>query len=99
MPMERPGEMVRYVRDVAVLGARLGADEMALLGAEQGKYYGLNPCATRIWELLEEPRTLDEICAILQAEYDVDGAQCRADTHELIAELLAERLIACREGA
>jgi hypothetical protein len=84
----------RYSRLPGVLSAKLGEDELALLGASQGKYYGLNATATRIWELLETPRTLRELCDLLVSEFDVDRAECERETSDLIAELTAEGLVA-----
>jgi hypothetical protein len=97
MKSDDRGLGLQYVRDPAVLGASLGGEEMALLGAAQGKYYGLNGPATRIWELLEQPRTIGEICEILMGEFDVEPAQCERDTRELIAGLAEERLVVLKQ--
>lgn len=87
-------DTTRFVRQTGIVAARLRADEMALLSAKKGKYYGLNSPATRIWELVETPRTLDEICAVLVAEFDVDDETCRKQSNELLAELMSEGLVA-----
>lgn len=89
---DRMGE-TRYSRNPSVLSARLGDDELALLGAAQGKYYGLNGTATRIWELLETPSTLDEICATLVSEFEIDRGTCEQETRALLDELVAEALV------
>ena len=83
---------VKYVRSNEVIGARLRADEMALLSAKRGTYYGLNSPATRIWDLIETPHSLDEICAKLQAEFDVARDVCHKQSSELLEELIAEGL-------
>ena len=84
---------VRFARRTEVVSAMLGADEIALLSASRGKYYGLNSPATRIWELLESPKSMDELIATLMAEYEVDAEECRQQTRELVAELVAENLV------
>ena len=45
--------------------------ETVMLDAERGSYFALGPVGSRIWELLEEPRTFDELCDALQDEYAV----------------------------
>jgi hypothetical protein len=87
---------IRYARNPAVVGARLGADEMALLSAARGKYYGLNGSATRIWELLARASSVEEICKVLLSEFDVEPAACERETRELIAELVGEGLVSAQ---
>lgn len=86
--------LVRFARRTEVVSAMLGAEEVALLSASRGKYYGLNSPATRIWELLESPKSMDELIDTLMAEYDVGAEECRQQTRELVAELVAENLVA-----
>jgi hypothetical protein len=43
-----------------------------------GRYYGLNAVGRRIWELLEKPMTVAEICARLCEEFEVDAQSCEA---------------------
>lgn len=57
--------------------------------ADSGQMLALNPAATRLWTLCDGRRSLDELAAILQAEYDVDLARARGDTLALF-ERLAE---------
>lgn len=64
-----------------------------MMDIEKGKYFSLNPVATRIWELLESPVSLDELCFMLQKEYDVSEVRCREETEECITELLRFGLI------
>jgi hypothetical protein len=85
--------VVRYARRTEIVSAMLGAEEAALLSASRGKYYGLNSTASRIWELLESPRSIDELIEALQAEYEVGAEECRQHTSELVAELVAENLV------
>ncbi len=67
--------------------------ETVMLSVETGKYYSLNTVATRIWALLAQPMTVDEICAVIVAEFEVDEQTCRRDVIELAAELAADRLV------
>lgn len=68
-------------------------EEMFALELENGNFYGFNASAARIWALIVQPRTLDDICAELAAEFDVAPATCRADTLEMLRELEADGLV------
>lgn len=92
-PANQFSDTVRYVRDPAALEANVAPDEVVLLSVTQGKYYGLNDSASRVWQLLKTPRSLCEISEILIGEFDVDSADCVRDTQQLMKDLLAERLI------
>ena len=52
------------------LSARVG-DELVMMSAASRHYVGLSEVGARIWELIEQPRSLDEVCARLVEEYDV----------------------------
>jgi hypothetical protein len=71
---------------------RLG-DETVVLSLNAGVYYGLNPVAARVWELVRQPRTVDEILGILLEEYDVDVEGCRRDLLALLHEFVGHDLI------
>jgi Coenzyme PQQ synthesis protein D (PqqD) len=75
------------------LSTTLG-DEVVILGLRDSVYYGLSKVGVRIWELLQKPRTLDDIAAVLVAEYDVTLDQARADLQDLLGDLQARGLVA-----
>lgn len=52
------------------------AGEAVILDLKSGVYYGLNDVGARIWNLLQEPRKVDEIRDTLLAEYSVEPEQC-----------------------
>jgi hypothetical protein len=66
---------------------------VAMLGIQNGRYYGLRGVGTRIWELLECPRTVGELVAILQQEYEVDPADCHSEVLCFMRECAREKLI------
>ena len=67
--------------------------EIVALNVESGTCYGFNSTATRVWSMIEQPRTLGEICAALVAQFDVEPDDCRRDVVELLRELQADGLI------
>lgn len=54
----------------------------------------LNPTGSRIWQLADGTRTVDEIAAALAQEFDVSPDQARASADEFIAALVAKDLLA-----
>jgi hypothetical protein len=67
--------------------------ETVILHRDAGKYYGLNEVGTFIWELLQEPRSLDELCQEVITAYDVERQRCRNDIEELLVELAETDLV------
>ncbi len=77
---------VLYSRNSRTISGRLH-DELVMMDLEQGKYFSLNPVATRIWDLLEKPMDSTEICSLLMDEYDVSSEQCVIEVEELLEEM------------
>lgn len=76
--------------------AELASDEasdVVILSLKDGVYYELNAVGARIWALLEQPRSLQEVAGTVLSEFDVEAEQCEADVLTL-AESLVERGLA-----
>ena len=82
----------RYVRSPDALFSEVDGEFVAL-NINQGQCYGMDSIASRVWSLLEEPRSLEEICTALQGIYDVDPDTCRADVKSLLRSLTGEGLV------
>ena len=68
-------------------------EELVMLDARTSAYFGLDGIGTRIWELLEEPRAVDDVCSVLVEEYEVDLERCRAEVINFIGELADAQLV------
>src|SRR5829696_3968827 len=68
-------------------------DEIAILDLKSGTYYGLNAVGARIWSLIQEPRTVEEIYAIIISEYEVEPHRCKHDLVTLLQDLAEQELI------
>jgi hypothetical protein len=68
------------------LAAKVG-EELVMMSAVSGKYVGLSEVGARIWEVIDTPLSLDEVCARLCAEYDVAPDTCRAEVESFLKEL------------
>lgn len=73
------------------------ADESVILNLEDGVYYGLNSVASRVWELVQEPRTLSEVRDRLLSEYEIEEASCTRDLVELVRQLHRWKLVDLHE--
>jgi hypothetical protein len=78
---------VLYRRNSRTISGRLH-DELVMMDLEQGKYFSLNPVATRIWDLLEKEMTTEELCSLLTEEYEVDESRCLQEVAEHLEEMV-----------
>jgi hypothetical protein len=67
--------------------------EAVILNLRDGVYYGLNSVGARIWSLLEEPRSVRELRALLLDEYDIDPEVCAQQLVSLLSDLAAHGLL------
>ncbi len=72
--------------------------ETVILNMERGEYFGLNEVGASIWDLLQRPRTVDEIKSEILAEYDVTPEQCERDLLHVLSELLDAGVIEIRNA-
>lgn len=59
-------------------------NHQVIMHINNGKYFGLNPIGKRIWELIEEPKSIEEITAMLLAEYNILPDQCKVEVQEFM---------------
>jgi len=74
-------------------------EESAILNLKNTVYYGLNPVGARVWNLLQQPRTVGELRDVLLDEYEVDAGRCESDLLELLEKMRSEGLIDVRSAA
>ncbi len=84
--------MIKYIKNNKTISGRLH-DELVMMDLDKGKYFSLNPVATRIWDILEQPLTIDELCDLLKDEYEVETARCQQDVKTHLAEMLKLGLV------
>jgi len=73
-------------------------EEVVILDLKQGVYYGLDAVGARIWDLIQEPKAVNEIRDVLLDEYEVEPERCERDLLTLLEELVAENLVEARDG-
>jgi hypothetical protein len=69
------------------------ADEAVILNLKDGIYYGLNSVGGRIWSLIQESRTVDQIQDVILEEYEIDPDSCERDLLMLVGDLAARELV------
>jgi hypothetical protein len=72
------------------------AGEAVILDFKSGVYYGLNEVGASIWNLIQEPKTVNEIRDAILEEYEVEPEQCDRDLKAILQQLADEGLIEVR---
>jgi hypothetical protein len=99
------GQIVQYADDSRSFVTRQIAGETLILPVagrvtDLESIYVLNEVASRIWQLVASPATVDEIVDAIAREFDVSPEQATTDVTEFLASLDARGLIrAVPEGA
>lgn len=72
---------------------RIIEGEAVILSMESKVLRGLNPVGSRIWELIDGQRSLEEITGTIVLEFDVTPADAAQDVRAFIQELLDRGLV------
>ena len=91
LPVSQPA-VIRYKAIKEHLCCELNG-EAVVLSLKNGKYYGLNPVASRIWELIQTPLSAEEIQDAILLEYDVESGVCEQEVSGFLNQMTAEELI------
>jgi len=67
--------------------------ETIMMSIDNGKYYGLNTVASRIWEIIKDEPLFSELIEKLVEEYEIEQKQCEAETQEFLSKLIENKLI------
>ncbi|GGX80243.1 hypothetical protein GCM10007160_04680 [Litchfieldella qijiaojingensis] len=80
------------VRKKDPLSSSVG-DEVVILSAKKGLYYGTEAVGSRIWSLIEQPTSVVRLCNQVMKEFEVDQATCERDVLSFLEQLEGEDLI------
>ena len=67
--------------------------EAAILQMKAGIYYSLDRVGARVWQSIQKPIRVSELCSLITSEYDVEPARCEQDLLELLEQLATAGLI------
>ena len=74
-------------------------EESAILNLKNSVYYGVNPVATSVWKLIQQPKSIGELRDALVEEYEVEPERCEQDLLTLLDKMRDEGLIDVRGTA
>ena len=74
------------------LSSNLGG-EAVILHLGRGIYFGLDDVGGRVWALVQQPRSVQELCETLGSEYEVDAERCQRSVLTLLREMAEAGLI------
>ena len=70
------------------------SNEAVVLQMQRGLYHGMNPVGSFIWEQLQQqPRTMNEIIALVTNKYEVDARKATDDVMQFLQSLHEAALI------
>jgi hypothetical protein len=67
--------------------------EIVILSLASNHYVGLDQIGRRVWELLEEPKRVEELCRQLTREFDATEEQIAGDVLPFLRQLESEGLV------
>jgi Coenzyme PQQ synthesis protein D (PqqD) len=80
------------VQDHEPIGADLDSGGV-VLSVRAGAYFGFNATASEIWQMLAEPRRVEQIIASLSEGHDVDTQTIARDVVPFLQRLVDDRLV------
>ena len=95
MPSFAPDTVV--ARRADPLTARVD-DDLVMLDPKQSRYFALDRIGRSVWDLLEQPQSVDDLCTALQSQFSVAPETCRTDVVAFLEELSEAGLLDVRSG-
>ena len=67
--------------------------EAVILNFPDGCYYGLNATGKLIWEALEHPQSIPDLCQVIEANFNCEDFSPEDEVSDFIDSLIAPGLI------
>ena len=91
--MDGPVDMTSVVvRSQEILASDIDG-EIVMMSIREGTYSGLDATGSEIWDLLENPRPVSEICEILMERYNVERERCQEDVLAFLNDMASDESI------
>ncbi len=68
-------------------------DEIAILNLDRTAYFGLEGVGAVIWQALEQPCSVANICELIVDNFEVAPAECEADVVKFLSSMQDAGLI------
>jgi len=92
-------ESSRFDSNSAEIASSLLDDELVLINLSTGVYYSMQSVGCVVWQLFDQGFSVAETVAEVAARYGVSADQAKADVHNLLEQMLAERIFVPASGA
>jgi len=73
--------------------SRVIEGEAVILSLDTKVLRGLNPVGSRVWELIDGQRSVEEIAGLIVKEFEVERSQADKDVRGFVQELLDKGLV------
>ena len=81
------------VTKASTTASRVIEGEAVILSLDTKVLRGLNPVGSRVWELIDGQRSVEEIAGLIVKEFDVECPQADQDVRGFVQELLDKGLV------
>lgn len=81
-----------YTQNKDIIGSPID-DEMVMMDVDKGSYFGLNSMGSEIWNLIEEPMTIQQLVNTLTDEYEISQNECETEITKFIEALVDVNLV------
>jgi hypothetical protein len=71
--------------------------EYVMMSADTGTCISLSETGGRIWELMEQPRTVADLCHLLMTEYQAEREEVHADLMAFLEQMQEEQAVSVQE--
>ena len=72
--------------------------EAIILSVRTGTYYGLDAVGHRVWQLLQQPRTVMALRDVVLTEFEVGAERCERELLLLLEDLEHNQLVEVRDA-
>jgi hypothetical protein len=62
-------------------------DEIAILSLDKAVYFGLEGIGADLWQALEKPHSVADLCKLILESYDVSAQQCESDVLQFLQKM------------
>ena len=88
---------IPMVRNPELVAAEMDGD-LVMMSIDRGEYYGVSGVGPRVWELLEEPISIDALTNKICSEFEVEEARCREDMVQFVTQMSEMGLVQMAEA-
>jgi hypothetical protein len=67
-------------------------DEVVMLSVRSQTYFGLGVVGSEIWNAIEKPRRVDDLCTALQQTFEIDAETCQREVLDFLNDLVGRGL-------